>query len=61
MTARRYRLAKAEAQIPMPDRGGRLFAADAEGERVDPENRYYATLIADGDIVEISNSKPKGK
>lgn len=48
-TLKTYRLARSGARIPMPDRGGRLFGE--AGETVDIEQRYYATLIADGDIV----------
>lgn len=56
-TLKRYRLAKREATIPMPDRGGRLFAADDAGEMVDVENRFYGTLIRDGDIVPVSTRR----
>lgn len=48
------------ARIPMPDRGGRLFSP--AGETVDVEDRFYATLIADRDIVFASRaaSSPAG-
>lgn len=45
----RYVLRDPDARIPMFDRGGRLFSA--AGETVDVEDRFYATLIADRDIV----------
>lgn len=51
MNLKRYRLRDPAATVPMPDRGGRLFSQDAEGEMVDVENRFYATMIADGDLV----------
>lgn len=48
---KRYRLADPAAQIPMPDRGGRLFSATPRGEAVDIGQRFYSNLIADGDLV----------
>ena len=51
---RRDRLADPEVRVPMPDRGGRLFRPGEKGEAVDPESRFYATLIAEGGIVEVS-------
>lgn len=57
-----FRLANPEAQIPMPDRGGRLFQPGPDGEVIDTENRFYATMIADGDLIEVkAPSKVKGK
>lgn len=50
----RYRLARPDMQLPMPDRGGRLFTTDVEGEAVDVEDRFWANLIADGDLVPVS-------
>jgi hypothetical protein len=58
--APRWRLADPAARVPMPDRGGRLFRADARGEAVDPENRFYATMIAEGSLVP-AGAKPKRK
>lgn len=56
-------LARPDMKIPMPDRGGRLFSAD--GETVDLDSGFYATLVADGDIVaalDPQSAKPtKGK
>lgn len=51
----RYRLADPEARVPMPDRGGRLFKPGEKGEAIDPESRFYATLIAEGGIVEVKD------
>ncbi|MBZ8133228.1 hypothetical protein CLD20_08125 [Afifella sp. IM 167] len=42
------RLARPGLQIPMPDRGGRLFSAD--GETVDMEDGFWAGLAREGDI-----------
>ena len=46
-----YVLANREQTVPMPDRGWRLFSATDEGEVIDTEDRFYATMIADGDLV----------
>ena len=54
---KRYRLADPACQVPMPDRGGRLFSR--EGENVDPEHPFYMRLIADGDIVPASRDAPE--
>jgi len=35
----------------MPDRAGRLFRSGVEGEAIDPSSRFYATMIADGDLL----------
>ena len=59
-----YRLANPDALIPMPDRGGRYFQSGPDGEVIDTENRFYATMIADGDLIEVkasSNAKGKSK
>lgn len=53
---KRYRLANDALQVPMPDRGGRLFGA--QGETVDTENPFYAVLIADQDLVEEPAETP---
>jgi hypothetical protein len=59
---RRYRLRDAAMQVPMPDRGGRLFTASPEGEAVNTEDRFYATMIADGDLIEVEPApRAKGK
>ncbi|MFC3642281.1 hypothetical protein [Aquibium oceanicum] len=39
--------------MPMPDRGGRLFKPGEKGEAIDPESRFYATLIAEGGIIPV--------
>lgn len=56
-----YRLANPSHQVPMPDRGFRLFSQSEEGEVVDTEARFYATMIKDGDLVPVLSAKPKGK
>lgn len=59
---KQFRLANPEATIPMPDRGGRLFSSEPEGEAIDTESRFYATMIADGDLIEVkASSNAKGK
>lgn len=58
---KRYRLAHADRNVPMPDRGGRLFSAASEGEVIDTENRFYATMIADGDLVEVKRMAAKAQ
>lgn len=45
----RYRPARADLSIPMPDRGGRLM--QASGEMIDLAMPYYRRLADDGDIV----------
>lgn len=52
----RYRLANPAATVPMPDRGGRLFSDDPQGEAIDRESRFYATMIADGDLVPVATA-----
>ena len=56
---KRYRLAHDALQVPMPDRGGRLFGIG--GETVDTEHPFYAALIADADIVEEPAELPETK
>ena len=51
---KRYRLADLTRTVPMPDRGGRLFAQSAWGETVDTDHPFYLALIADGDLVPAS-------
>ena len=57
---RRYRLADPEVRVPMPDRGGRLFRPGEKGEAVDPESRFYATLIAEGGIIPVLTPRTGG-
>lgn len=59
-TTKRYRLRDPDMKVPMPDRGGRLFSA--AGETVNVEDRFYATMIADGDLVDASQpAAPAGR
>ena len=51
-----YVLRDPAARIPMPDRGGRLFSP--AGETVGVEDRFYAPLIVDRDIVPASRGAP---
>lgn len=46
-------LADDATRLPMPDRGGRHFAAGSQGETVDLDNPYYAAALASGDIVQV--------
>lgn len=57
----RYRLADLAHQLPMPDRGGRLFDRTEEGEAVDTEDPFWRVLIADKDIVPVKPAKKKEK
>jgi hypothetical protein len=63
-TFKTYRLARPEMMVPMPNRGGRLFSSADDGEVIDTEIRFYATMIAERDLVEveaIAAKSQKGK
>ncbi|WGD31211.1 hypothetical protein AncyloWKF20_05150 [Ancylobacter sp. WKF20] len=53
----RYR-AKTGAHIPMPDRPGQQVPEDGEGTSVNELNPYYLRLIADGDLVPVTDEMP---
>ena len=56
--AERHKPKRAGAAIPMPDRGGALMPAG--GAVVDTGMPYYRRLIADGDIVPVTDAaQPK--
>ncbi|WAC26422.1 hypothetical protein [Ancylobacter sp. SL191] len=50
----RYR-AKTGARIPMPDRPGQQVPEAGEGISVNELNPYYLRLIADGDLVPVTD------
>lgn len=49
------RLARADARLPMPDRGLRLFG---DSEVVDLANPFWRGLYADGDLVVVPDTPP---
>ncbi len=54
---KRYRLADPTWTVPMPDRGGRLFSQEPQGETVNTEDPFYMGLIADRDLVEVGDNQ----
>jgi hypothetical protein len=47
--------------VPMPNRGGRLFSSADDGEVIDTEIRFYATMIADRDLVAVEAATAKSQ
>ena len=59
----RYRLANAEARVPMPERGPNVFfTAALAGESISELDPYYARMIVEGDIVLVPDDPkpPRG-
>lgn len=50
-------LADDATRLPMPDRGGRYFAAGPHGETVDLGSPYYAAAFSAGDILKADDRK----
>lgn len=53
----RYR-AKPGLRIPMPDRPGQLVPETGEGIQVPELSAYYQRMIADGDLVPVTDDTP---
>lgn len=51
MTMKRYRPARGDLVVPMPDRDNRPLPDS--GARIDLGKPYYRRLLDDGDIVEV--------
>jgi hypothetical protein len=56
MKRMRCKPADPAAAIPMPSRGSLM---PADGANVDAAAPYYARMLADGDIVEVTPEKPR--
>ena len=44
-------LADPSHKLPLPDRGGRHFSVEPDGEIVDSADPFYGHLLADGSLI----------
>lgn len=58
---KRYRLVNLAHRLPMPDRGGREFARDEQGEMIDVEDAFWRTVIADKDLIPVTAGNESGR